>query len=95
MEVVHFLMNLPALFFQALNSGRLNASFAIASIILLAFGIVFIGILSSNKRMIRKALFCQAMLLSIIFMIYGQWVVVILIAVGIILYRQKFLGKTA
>lgn len=95
MEIAHFLVNLLILFFQALNAGKTNASLAIASIILLAFGIIFIGVLLSNKKIVRIALFCQAILLSVIFMIYNQWIIVLVIAVGIVLYRQKFSGKMA
>lgn len=93
MDMINFVATLPSLFFKALNAGKTNASFAIASIILLVFGMVFIGVLLSNKKITRVAFLCQAILLATIFMIYDQWVGVILITVGIVYYRQKFSGK--
>lgn len=89
------LLDLPALFFLALNSGKDNASCAIASLIILLVLPVFVGFLSENKKLVRVAVFWQAVLLSVIFMIYNQWVIVVLIVAGIAYYRQKISGKMA
>ncbi len=95
MEVVYFLMNLPVLFFQALNGGKDNAACAIASLMMLLILPIFVGLLLGNRKMIRVALFCQVILLSVIFMIYELWIAVVLTAAGIVCWRQKFSGKPA
>lgn len=95
MEAIYFLATIPVLFFQALNKGKTNACLAIISLMMMLLIPIFVGILLSRKKIIHVALFCEAIMLAVIFMIYGQWVVVVLIAAGIIYYRQKFSGKPA
>lgn len=72
MEIVYFLVNLPLLFFQALNAGKTNACLAIISLMILFLLPAFLGFLLSKRKWVNIALFCQAVLLSVIFMIYGR-----------------------
>lgn len=93
MEIINLLANLPLLFFQALNGGRANACCAVISLILTLVPLLMIGILLSNKKIVRVTLFCQAILLSAIFMIYGIWIAVVGIIAAIIYSRRKLSGK--
>lgn len=93
MDMINFAATLPLLFFKALNGGKVNACYAILSLMIMLMVPIFIGTLLSKRKWINIPLFCQAILLSVIFMIYGQWVIVVLIAVGIVYYRQKFQSK--
>ncbi len=95
MEIINFVATLPILFFKALNGGKTNACCAILSLMIMFIVPVFIGTLLSKRKWINIPLFCQAILLSVIFMIYGRWVIVLGIAVGVVFYRKKFSGKLA
>ena len=92
-NLVELVAILPALFFLALNSGKLNAACAVATLIYSLLLPIFFGLLIANKKIIYFSILCQLFLLSVIFMIYDQWVIVILIAAGIICIIRVFEQK--
>ncbi len=94
-NLIELLVGLPVLFFRALNGGKDNAACAIASLMMLLVIPIFAGFLLKSRKIIHVALFCQLALLVVIFMIYSQWTIVILIAAGMVCCLQKFSGKPA
>lgn len=92
-EIIYFVVNLPLLFLEALRGGKVNACLAIISLMIMLLLPIFIGALLSNRKLVRIALFCQAMLLSVIFMIHNQWIIVLGIVVAIVFYRRKISGR--
>lgn len=86
MEIAHFLVNLLILFFQALNAGKTNACCAIISVMMLFIIPMLVGLLISNRKLVRGALYCEIFLFCVFLAIAVHWLLGFVIMVAVTYY---------
>lgn len=73
LNLIEIIFCLPWLYYRAFTESKNTACCAVLSLVILLIVPIFIGILISNKKMVRTALFLQAIFGSIAVVIYGWW----------------------